>query len=235
MVLSVHQPQYIPWLGYFDKIAKSDAFVFLDLVQYKPREFENRNKIRTKDGWIWLSVPIASKGKGRQRISDCVIDNELPWRRQHWNSLKTWYGKARFFQEHGPFFEKLYAREWQKFIDVSVEIITYCLKELRIETPVYFESRLETSSMATDRIIELCGKLHAQAYLSGAGGKDYLEEEKLDKAGVKLIYQDFVHPVYHQQFMKDGNDFISHISALDLLFNEGPASREILGIGAKTP
>ena len=97
MIVSVHQPQYIPWLGYFDKIARSDAFVFLDNVQYKPREFQNRNKIRAKDGWLWLSVPVISKGRGRQVISDVRIDNEFDWPKEHLMSLRTCYGRAKYF------------------------------------------------------------------------------------------------------------------------------------------
>jgi hypothetical protein len=226
MVLSVHQPQYIPWLGYFDKIARSDYFVFLDCVQYKPREFQNRNKIRTKDGWIWLSVPVVSKG--RQRICDCLIDNTFPWQRQHLKSLKVWYAKARYFKEYFPFFQEVYHKSWEKLTELNVHIINYILKQLSISKPIYFESQLDIASQKTERIIEICQKLKADNYLSGMGGKDYLEEEKFKEAGIRLIYQNFVHPVYHQQFMKEENDFIPYMSTLDLLFNEGQKAREIL-------
>jgi hypothetical protein len=228
MILSVHQPQYIPWLGYFDKIARSDSFVFLDNVQYKEREFQNRNKIRTKDGWIWLSVPVISKGLGRQNIRDVRIDNSFGWRKDHLASIRAWYGKAEFFGKYFPFFEGLYAKEWESLSDLSVAIITYMLKELSISTPVCFESELGVKSKKTDRIIELCGKLKADTYLSGIGGKEYLEEDKFAAAGVRLEYQEFKHPAYRQQFMKDRDDFIPYMSALDLMFNEGPRSGEIL-------
>lgn len=230
MILSVHQPQYIPWLGYFDKIAKSDCFVLLDTVQYKPREFQNRNKIRTKDGWIWLSVPVVSKGKGRQRIGDLEIDNSFPWQHKHKGSLETWYGKTRFFDEIFPFFENVYNRNWEKLVDLNLHIIEYILKQLDIRTPIYFESALDIKNTKTDRIIEICQNLKADTYLSGIGGKEYLEEEKFSQAGLKLMYQDFHHPVYQQQFMKDSADFISNLSTIDLLFNEGPKARETLGI-----
>lgn len=228
MILSVHQPQYIPWLGYFDKIAKSDCFLFLDRVQYKPREFQNRNKIRTQEGWIWLTVPVVSKGKARQAICDCTIDNTFPWQRQHLKSLKVWYAKAKFFAEYFPFFEELYNESWEKLVDLNVHIINYILKQLSISKPIYFESQLDISRQRTDRIIEICQKLKADTYLSGIGGKEYLEEEKFAQAGIRLIYQNFIHPVYHQQFMVDENDFIPYMSVLDLLFNEGQKSREIL-------
>ena len=228
MILSVHQPQYIPWLGYFDKIIKSDCFVFLDNVQYKPREFQNRNKIRTKDGWIWLSVPIVAKGLGRQNICDVKIDNSFDWRKDHCASIKAWYGRSEFFGKHFPFFEGLYAKEWESLSDLSISIIMYALKELSISTPAHFESKLDIKSKKTERIIEICGKLKADTYLPGIGGKEYLEEDKFIAAGITLKYQEFKHPAYRQQFMKDKDDFIPYMSILDLLFNEGPGSREIL-------
>lgn len=221
MILAVHQPQYIPWLGYFDKIAKSDRFVFLDQVQYKEREFQNRNKIRTKDGWIWLTVPVASRHGERQKICDVAIDNSVDWRRQHIESLRSWYGRAPFFNEHLPFFEDAYNRRWERLVDISTHIIKYLLAKFSISTPLSFEAELDIRSAKTDRIIEICRKMNADTYLSGAGGRDYLDEEKLGQSGIKLAYQDYKHPAYRQQFMKDKDDFIPYMSALDLLFNEG--------------
>ena len=228
MIVSVHQPQYIPWLGYFRKIAHSDAFVFLDCVQYKSREFQNRNKIRNPKGWMWLTVPVVSKGKGRQRIGECLIDNELPWARQHWHALQSCYGKAEYFNRYASFFEETYAKEWVRLAELNVHITRYLLEQFSICVPLYFESELDSKSTKTERIIDICVKLKADAYLSGLGGKEYLQEEKFLQAGIRLEYQQFTHPRYHQQFMAKVDDFIPYMSALDLLFNEGPGSREIL-------
>lgn len=228
MILSVHQPQYIPWLGYFNKIDKSDCFVLLNSVQFKSREYQSRNKIRTKNGWIWLTVPVISKGIGRQKISDVLIDNSNGWRKKHCNSLKTWYSGAEYFKDHFPFFEEIYSEKREKLENISTDIIKYFLKELDIHTPVYFESELGITSSKTDRIIDICRKLKADVYLSGIGGKDYLEEEKFSRAGIKLEYQEFFHPVYQQQYMKSQSPFIPYMSCIDLLFNEGPRSKKIL-------
>lgn len=230
MIVSVHQPQYIPWLGYFDKIARSDAFVFLDKVQYKPREFQNRNKIRSKDGWLWLSVPVISKGKGRQVISDVRIDNELDWAKEHLMSIKTCYGRAKYFGRYFPFFESLYSKPWESLASLSVDIIKYALKDLSINTPLYFESDLHTTTARTERIVDICLELKADTYLSGSGGRAYLEEDKFAASGLKLSYQDFTHPVYTQQFMKTKSDFIPYMSIVDLLFTEGPGAKEVLKI-----
>ncbi|MCX7927450.1 MAG: WbqC family protein [Candidatus Omnitrophica bacterium] len=228
MIVSVHQPQYIPWLGFFDKIAKSDCFVFLDNVQYKEREFQNRNKIRTSNGVIWLSVPVITKDKARQRIKEVLIDNTQPWQRKHWNALVSAYGKAKFFRQYSSFFENVYKTQWQYLWQLNVEIIKYILHCLNINTVIKFESELNTTTTKTARIIEICKKLAADTYLSGAGGKDYLEEELFSQNQIKLIYQEYKHPHYRQMFMKNEDDFIANLSVIDLLFNEGPRSKDIL-------
>ena len=228
MTFSVHQPQYIPWLGYFDKIAKSDYFVFLDSVQYKPREFQNRNKIRTKKGSSWLTVPAICKGKRCQMIRDVIIDNSQPWQRKHLNSIKESYATSPFFKDYIPFFENVYSRKWERILDLNVYIIKYILEKIHIRTPVCLESQLGTKNTATYRIVEIAKKLNADTYLSGIGGKDYLEEEKFADNGIKIIYQNFTHPVYHQQFMPNENDFIPYMSILDLLFSEGHKAKRVL-------
>ena len=228
MILAVHQPQYIPWSGYFDKIMTSNGFVFLDQVQYKAREYQNRNKICTKDGWMWLTVPVISKGLGRQKISDIKVDNNGSWQKDHWESLKSCYNKAPFFKAHYDFFADVYSAKWEKLAELNLHIIKHILKELKIDTPLYYESELNISGQKTDRIIEICQKLKADTYLSGIGGKDYLEEEKFVKADIKLVYQNFVHPIYQQRYALGKDSFLSNMSAVDLLFNEGENSVNVL-------
>jgi len=228
MILSVHQPQYIPWLGFFDKIAHSDAFVFLDVVQYKPREWQNRNKIRTKDGSLWLTVPVVTTGLGRQAINDVKIDNSSAWTKEHWTSLRCWYSRAPYFDTYAPFWEDVFSRKWDKLVDLNLHVTKFLLQALGINIPLYLESELGTTGQATDRIIELCQKLQADTYLTGSGGRNYLDEAKFPEAGIKLQYQDYQHPVYRQQYMKSGDDFMAGISVIDLLFNEGKQSLSII-------
>ncbi|MCM8787041.1 MAG: WbqC family protein [Candidatus Omnitrophica bacterium] len=224
MIVSVHQPQYLPWLGYFHKIAQSDCFVILDCVQYKKREFQNRNKIRTKDGWIWLTVPVISKEKENQLIYEVKINNNFPWQRKHLNSIKLSYKNAPYFSSYVSFFEEIYSKEWVNLIDLNLAIINFMLKEFSIETPIKFLSQLNIKVTKTERIIEICKSLEADTYLSGKGGKDYLDEELFKKNNIKLIYQEFEHPIYRQCY----SPFISQLSAIDLLFNCGKNSRKIL-------
>lgn len=226
MIISVHQPQYIPWLGFFDKIKRSDCFVFLDLVQYKAREFQNRNKIRTKDGAMWLTVPVISKGLRTQKITDVLIDNESDWQNKHWGSIRSNYRRAPFFKRYESFFKETYSLKWEKLTELNVHIIKYILQELRINTPLRFESEIGTTCESTERIIELCRKLNADTYLSGIGGKDYLDEERFREENIKLEYQYYNHPVYRQVF---GEPFVAHLSVIDLLFNHGEEAANFFG------
>ncbi len=229
--MSVHQPQYLPWLGYFDKIARSDAFVYLDTVQYKAREWQNRNKIRTKDGTMWMTVPVLSKGRSRQNICDVCIDASVDWQKEHWHSLQCWYGKAPYFDRYKAFFEETYARPWDRLMDLNIHITAFLLKEFGITTPVHMESDLGTEGRSTERIIELCQKLKADTYFTGIGGQNYLDEKRFEETGIDLVYQDFQHPEYRQQYMATEQAFLPCLSAVDLLFNEGENSRNILKIG----
>lgn len=230
MIYSVHQPQYLPWLGFFDKVNKSDCFVFLDDVQYKSREFQNRNKIRTKDGWVWLTVPVLDR-RGI-KIKDLLIDDSKDWTSTHMKSLQSWYARAPYFDKHFDFFQSLYAAPWKRLVDVNVAVIKYVLKALAIEKQIYFESALGAGGEKTQRIVNIGKKIGGDVYLSGAGGRDYLDEEILKKSGIRLEYQDYAHPVYRQQFMKDKEDFMPYLSIVDFLFNEGDACRKVLGGGS---
>ena len=200
----------------------------LDQVQYKPREYQNRNRIRTKNGWLWLTVPVISKDLGRQEICDVKVNNDTNWQKKHWESLKSCYNKAPFFKEYYRFFESVYSAKWEQLIELNIHIIKYLLKELNIEIPLYYESEIGTCSKATDRIIEICKKVKADTYLSGIGGKAYLEEAKFAQAGIKLDYQDYNHLPYHQLYTHRVSPFLPNMSAIDLLFNEGRRSMNIL-------
>ncbi len=227
MIVSVHQPQYIPWLGYFDKIDSSDCFVYLDNVQYKRSEYQNRNKIRIKDGWLWLSVPVISNGLSRQKICDIKIEDDSVWRRKHLNSLKNWYRKAKFYKNYINFFEYTYNTHWDSLIDLNIHIIKFILEEFNIKTKIFNESQLDVNSQATQRIIDICKRLDADVYLSGTGGKEYLEEHKFKDSAIKLQYQEFNHPTYHQLYSTK-NDFLPNMSIIDLLFNYGRESISII-------
>ena len=231
MIFAAHQPQYLPWLGFFDKLERCDVFVFLDNVQYKHREFQNRNRIRTKDGTMWLTVPVhAEQG---QLIRDVPIDNARAWREEHLKSLRAWYGRAPFFGEKIKFFESMYAGPWEKLIDLNVATIRFFCEEFGITTRTVFESELSITGTGTQRLANIGRALKSDTYLSGAGGRDYLDEGLLSEAGQRLVYQDYAPQRYRQLFMASDEDFVPSLSAVDLLFNEGPEGGAILKRGGE--
>ena len=137
MIASISQPAYLPWLGYFERIAASDVHVVLDHVQFEKNSFTNRNKVRTSTGWTWLTVPVQTRGRfGNSAIDRLEIDNSGPWSAKHWATLRQNYVRAPYFRAHEPFFELLYARRWDGLADLCREITTYLLEARNVrESP----------------------------------------------------------------------------------------------------
>ena len=225
MTVAIHQPQYMPYLGYFDKIARADHFVLLDHVQYKKNEFQNRNKIKTAQGWQWLTVPV--RYKFPMRILDVSVDSDVPWRRKHPQALISNYGRAPFFAQYQPLFEALYAREWNMLSDLNRATIDLLIDVFGVTTPIHNARTWPLSDDPTGRLIDICKHLNADTYLSGAGGRDYLDQAQFERAGIHLSFHAYKHPVYSQQFV----GFEPYMSAIDLLFNCGPESGRILREG----
>jgi arginyl-tRNA synthetase len=223
MIVSIHQPQYLPWLGYFDKIERSDVFVFLDNVQFKKNEWQNRNKIKTEQKWQWLTVPVIHKFG--QKINEVKINNTVRWGKKHFTALMTHYSKATFFKEYTGFFEETYGQEWQYLIDINIHIIRYLAKALGISnTEFVISSKYESREGQTERLVDLCKQAEGNIYLSGKDGAKYLNLDEFEKEGIQVIFQDYHHPQYPQLY---GN-FEPYMSAIDLLFNCGPESFSIL-------
>jgi len=219
MIAAIHQPQYLPWLGYFNKIYRADVFCYLDDVQYKKNEWQNRNRIKTSQGWQWITVPV--KYRFPQIINDVTINNAVNWRKKHFQAIKTNYGKTPFFPEYRDFFEDVYKKEWEFISDLNIYIIEYIKKRLGMEmTTTITSSEMELSDDPTDRLIDICKFVGADTYLSGQDGGKYMNLERFSERGIKIIVQDFKHPEYPQRF----GDFTSHMSIIDLLFNCGPES-----------
>ena len=220
--ISIHQPGYLPWLGFFKKIESSDVFVFLDDVQYEKNGWQNRNKIRTSDGSIWLTVPI--KSKLDLKINEIRIDNNSTWKTKHRKSIEINYSKAKHFQELWPDFESIYELNHTSLLDLNIKLINFLMDKLEIKTKVCFSSDLEIKEKSSDRILAICKALKADKYLSGALGKNYLKINNFEKNGIIVELQNFQHPVYPQCY----EPFIPNMSTIDLLFNEGSKSSEIL-------
>ena len=225
MLVSINQPAYLPWLGYFERIARSDLHIVLDHVQFEKNSYTNRNKVRTKDGWIWLTVPLMTKGRfGDLAINAIEIVPGDPWARKHWATLKMTFAKAPFFRAYAPAYEALYARSWTGFMPMARAFLDQHLRDLGIGTPLRFSSEMGTGGEKSELVLNLCRAAGADSYLSGAMGRDYLDEQAFKAANISIQYQDYTHPTYSQ--CQPG--FEPYMGILDLLFNPGPASRDIL-------
>ena len=225
MIVSINQPAYLPWLGYFERIALSDVHIVLDHVQFEKNSFTNRNKIRTKTGWQWLTVPVKTKGKfGALAINKLAINNDSRWTAKHWAALQCHYAKAAYFSQYGEFFETVYAQEWPLLNALLRETTTYLLSAFGIQTPVVFSSDLNVEGKKDELVLNLCKAVGATHYLSGPLGRDYLREECFTQAGIRVSYHDYQHPTYAQRYP----GFEMPLAAVDLLFNYGTNSREIL-------
>lgn len=222
MIVAIHQPQYLPWLGYFDKIDKADIFVLLDDVQYKKNEWQNRNKIRTSSGWQWITVPV--RYRFGRKINQVKIDNNRDWRRNHYKSLSMHYQKAPYFQDYVPFLKRAYAQDWGYLVDICSYFIGYLVSVLGITTRLVRSSQLRVTGNRSDRLVNICKELGADTYLSGQGAKTYLNLRQFKKEAIKVSFQDFVHPSYKQAY----KEFEPFMSIIDLMFNCGAESLQVL-------
>ena len=225
MIVAAHQPAYLPWLGYLDKMARADVFVVMDDLQYEAQNFQNRNRIKLNNGAGWLTVPL-ERGHQSDRICDKRIRNDASnpkehWQRRTWATLQVHYGRTPFFERYAAEIEDLYTRPWERLVDLDLHILELARRWFGITVPIVLSSSLGLEGQKTARIADMCRKVGAKVYLSGRGGStSYLDLDLLARAGVSVAWQSFEHPVYPQRYPQLG--FVSHLSFLDALFNAGP-------------
>jgi hypothetical protein len=225
VIVSINQPAYLPWLGYFQRIAVSDLHIVLDHVQFEKNSFTNRNKVRTAEGSCWLTVPVKTKGKFLELpINTLEIADDPRWASKHWATLRNNYAKAPYFAEHAGFLEEIYQRPWTRLMDVMREMTDYFLKALGIATSIQYSSQLKAEGKKDELVLSLCRGANAKVYLSGSMGRGYLRENLFADAGIRVAYQDYKHPTYPQSYP----GFEAYLGVIDLLLNCGPRSLEIL-------
>ena len=218
MIMAGHQPHYLPWLGYFDKMKKCNVFVIEDTVQFEYHGYANRNRIKTREGPRWLTVPVKAPAR-RQPISQVQIanDSDRKWRRRHWGTLRANYGKAPHWGKYANFFEDVYKRKWETLVDLNMDLIKGIMRFLKIDRELVMASSLDAKGKKSQLIIEQCKEVGAEIYLSGAGGREYITPREFKEAGVKVIFQDFKYPIYNQLH----GDYIPNLSIVDYLLCTG--------------
>jgi len=229
MRIAILQPGYLPWLGFFDQELSVDLFVLYDDVQYDRRGWRNRNRIKTPKGPVWLTVPVEQKGKYHQLIREVKIDNTRPWKRKHLRTIETFYTKAPYFEKLFPQFERILAQEWEYLWELDLKVIEWLNELIGVKTPIVLASQLSASGAKSERLLDICTKLGAKEYYSGAAAKYYLDIELFKRAGIEVFFQEYEHPVYPQLH----GDFISHLSVIDLLMVALGETQRIIKSGTK--
>ena len=220
MKVAIHQPNYLPYVGFFHKLSLADTFVIMDDTQYD-KKFTNRNKIKVPGNWIWLTVPINKKHKFvANKIVE--INNEENWQSDHFEKINRSYSNSEFFKKnYKTFFEKIYSKKWDHLFTLNYELIIQLIDWLDIKIEVIKESELNVKGNSTERLVNISKKIGAETYVSGIGGKEYMNEKMFETNNIKIEYQNFKCPIYKQVF---NSEFIPNLSIIDLLFNIGPKS-----------
>ena len=216
MIVAIHQPEYLPWLGFFKKMMNVELFVFLDDVQFRKKGWQNRNRIRINDGTTLLSIPVHTHSY--PKINEVTIDNEKNWSIRHKKSILYNYARAPYFDEIKDFIESIFEKKFQYLVDLNTEIIKFIMNELEIKSKIVFSSELEISKKGSDRVLDICKAVGADHYITGTfWAESNLRVEEFKKSNIDVEFQKFQHPIYKQIH----GEFIPEMSIIDLLFNEG--------------
>lgn len=226
MVVACHQPNYLPWPGFFYKMMACDAFVLMDSCQFPlGRSFVNRNRIKIPPSrFVWLTVPVKRKGRGLQNINEVQVDNGVDWQRRHLGALNHFYAKAPFFNTYVDFFRSWYHKRWDRLNTLNLEIIYFFKGLLGIDTKLYFLSNLGLGGGGSSLLVGVSKALGADIYLSGYAGRKYIDEGLFENEGIKVEYYNFKPPVYPQLW----GDFLYNLSIIDLVLNCGDKAVEII-------
>ncbi|MBF0179703.1 MAG: WbqC family protein [Magnetococcales bacterium] len=225
--LAVLQPGYLPWLGFFDQLARSDIFIIYDDVQFDKNGWRNRNRVKTDQGAHWLTVPVRQKGLTGTAIRHVEIDNNVPWGKKHLATLAQYYAKAPFAKELLPELETLLTGSWPLLVDLDLAVMQRMCHWLGLRPPSIRSSELHIAGERSERLLQLCLHFGADRYLSGNAAKEYLDLARFERHGIAVEWQEYRHPVYPQLH----GPFVPYLSTLDLLLNVGPGSLSILRSG----
>jgi WbqC-like protein len=228
VTLVAHQPEYLPYLGFFAKISLADQLLLSDHVQFAVKDFQNRNRVLQNGRPVMLTVPVRTAGLAEQAIRDVRIDTRVPWGRKHMTTLRHAYGQSAHFARYAPRLEEIYGAGWERLCDLNTTLIRQICEWLEIRVPMRFTSELGFAQRKTLLLVEMCQRTGADTFVSGAGAAAYVEPERFAEHGLSHLFFRFAHPEYPQP----GGVFVPNLSALDLLFSRGPESADVLRAAA---
>ena len=217
MKVSIHQPDYISYLGYFYKISKSDKFVFLDDAQFSNDNMHHWNRIKTPQGECRLKIPV-EQHLG-DKISEVRTKDELRWKEKHLKTLEMNYTKAQYFKEIFPEFREILCTTYKSLSDMNIAINTWIIKKFGFDVEIYKSSELGIESTREERVIDICSLLGGTVYISGHGAKAYQVDSHFAERGIQLVYTDYTPIEYTQLWEKVG--FLPYMSVMDYVFNYG--------------
>jgi hypothetical protein len=216
--VAIVQSNYIPWKGYFDLINRVDEFILYDTAQYTRRDWRNRNRIKTPNGLIWLTISVHVKGNYYQKIKDTRI-SDPEWNRKHWKNIVHNYSKAKYFKNYKEQFESLYFECREKYLSrINYRFMVSICEILGIETKISWAMEYELADGKNEALIDMCKQTGASEYISGPAAKGYIDEKLFKSEGIQLEFMDYTgYPEYHQLYPP----FEHAVSIIDLIFNEG--------------
>jgi hypothetical protein len=227
-IAAIMQPTYLPWMGYFDMIDRSDCFVFLDSVQFEKRSWQQRNRIQGPDGELWLTVPVQTKGRYSQMIVEARIDPTMNFGEKHIKTITHLYCKSPFFKNYIDGLSAIILKPYELISDLNIDLIRWFTMQLGIEKEMLRSSSIRHEGKKSRLLVNICESVGADTYLSAAGSRTYIEEEnQFAPNGINVTYHSYHHPEYRQ----NSKVFMPYLSAVDLLFNEGPACLSIIRKG----
>jgi hypothetical protein len=228
--IGILQPGYLPWLGFFEQIGRVDAFIIYDDVQFDKGGWRNRNRVKSPNGPAWLTVPVLTKGQGNLNIRDIQISQTERWSSKHIRTIQQYYSRADYYEYTDELFQ-IWESQWEFLIDLDIAIIRWMAEKFGLSTQFYLSSDLNIQGDRIQRLINIIKHLDGNVFYEGAAGKNYIDIQNFREHGIEVEFQDYSHPVYSQLH----GEFISHLSALDLLLNCGPDSRGILMLEGDVP
>jgi hypothetical protein len=226
MIVAIHQPQYLPWVPYFDKADSCDVFVYLDNVQFQKNGLQNRNQIKSATGATWLTVPVHAT------LSKTIAETSIAdprWQKKHVRSIEMNYARAPYFEWFHNHLKPLVEREWMLLADLNIAVTELLFTCLHINCKRIRASDLQVTGTADELVMNICESLGAKAYVSGQGAKAYHDEKKFQERGIELHYQEYRNQPYPQCHPKIG--FVPDLSALDMVLNMGPGAGDIMRAG----
>ena len=218
-IVAIHQPNYLPYLGFFDKMVKSDIFVIYDDAQFNRRDFQHRNRIRIYKGWRWLTVPVEKKEIPIKeiRIINERQKNKPHWSKIHFREIHANYAKTDYYSVYGDEIRKIYEKKYEKLVDLNMALIKFLMKAFDIDVKIVYASKFGFKTKSSQKNLDLVKAVGGDVYLSGPMGRNYLDVSLFEKEGIKVVFQDFKHPVYKQRY----EGFVPNMAAIDALFNVG--------------